>query len=144
MEARLRTDVAEKLGELTTQLEALEMRKSAQALRQLWVLGNQYLTEAAHWTAVKTDRERAAVSVRMGLNLVALFARVSRPFIPFTCEVVAKAVGESPDAPWPDATAALDLLPAGREVKAPEVLFRKIEGDQVEAWRARFGGPEAD
>ncbi len=144
LEARLRTDVAEKLGELTTQLEALEMRKSAQALRQLWVLGNQYLTEAAPWTAVKTDRERAAVSVRMGLNLVALFARVSRPFIPFTCEVVAKAVGESPDAPWPDATAALDLLPAGREVKAPEVLFRKIEGDQVESWRARFGGPEAD
>jgi methionyl-tRNA synthetase len=144
LEARLRTDVAEKLAELTTQLEALEMRKSAQALRQLWVLGNQYLTEAAPWTAVKTDRDRAAVSVRMGLNLVALFARVSRPFIPFTCEVVAKAVGESPDAPWPSATAALDLLPAGREVKAPEVLFRKIEGDQVEAWRARFGGPEAD
>ena len=144
LEARLRADVAEKLADLTAQLEALEMRKSAQALRQLWVLGNQYLTEAAPWTAVKTDRDRAAVSVRMGLNLVALFARVSRPFIPFTCEVVAKAVGESQDAPWPAATAALDLLPAGREVKAPEVLFRKIEGDQVEAWRARFGGPEAD
>jgi len=144
LEARLRADVAEKLADLTAQLEALEMRKSAQALRQLWVLGNQYLTEAAPWTAVKTDRDRAAVSVRMGLNLVALFARVSRPFIPFTCEVVANAVGESQDAPWPAATAALDLLPAGREVKAPEVLFRKIEGDQVEAWRARFGGPEAD
>jgi methionyl-tRNA synthetase len=144
LEARLRVDVAEKLAELTTQLEALEMRKSAQALRQLWVLGNQYLTEAAPWTAVKTDRDRAAVSVRMGLNLVALFARVSRPFIPFTCETVASAVGEPSGAHWPDAGSALDLLPAGREVKAPEVLFRKIEGEQVEAWRARFGGPEAD
>jgi methionyl-tRNA synthetase len=144
LEARLRTEVAEKLAELTTQLEALEMRKSAQALRQLWVLGNQYLTEAAPWTAVKTDRDRAAVSVRMGLNLVALFARVSRPFIPFTCETVARAVGEPSGASWPDAGSALDLLPAGREVKAPEVLFRKIEGEQVEAWRARFGGPEAD
>ena len=143
LEARLRTDVAEKLGELTAQLEALEMRKSAQALRQLWVLGNQYLTEAAPWTAVKTDRDQAAVSVRMGLNLVALFARVSRPFIPFTCETVATAVGENPGARWPDADKALDLLPLGRQVKAPEVLFRKIEGEQVEAWRARFGGPEA-
>jgi len=120
------------------------MRKSAQALRQLWVLGNQYLTEAAPWTAVKTDRDRAAVSVRMGLNLVALFARVSRPFIPFTCEVVAKAVGESQDAPWPDPAVALDLLPTGREVRAPDVLFRKVEAEQVEAWRARFGGPMAD
>jgi methionyl-tRNA synthetase len=143
LEARLRADVAEKLADLTAQLEALEMRKSAQALRQLWVLGNQYLTEAAPWTAVKTDRDRAAVSVRMGLNLVALFARVSRPFIPFTCEVVANAVGEGPDASWPDPAVALDLLPTGREVRAPDVLFRKIEADQVEAWRARFGGPEA-
>ena len=92
---------------------------------------------------MKTDRGQAAVSVRMGLNLVALFARVSRPFIPFTCEVVANAVGEGPDASWPDPAAALDLLPPGREVKAPEVLFRKIEAEQVEAWRARFGGPEA-
>lgn len=144
LEARLRADVAEKLADLTAQLEALEMRKSAQALRQLWVLGNQYLTEAAPWTAVKTDRDRAAISVRMGLNLVALFARVSRPFIPFTCEVVAKAVGESQDAPWPDPAVALDLLPTGREVRAPDVLFRKVEAEQVEAWRARFGGPMAD
>ena len=144
LEARLRADVAEKLADLTAQLEALEMRKSAQALRQLWVLGNQYLTEAAPWTAVKTDPDRAAVSVRMGLNLVALFARVSRPFIPFTCEVVAKAVGESQDAPWPDPAVALDLLPTGREVRAPDVLFRKVEAEQVEAWRARFGGPMAD
>ena len=144
LEARLRVDIAEKLGELTTQLEAIEMRKSAQALRQLWVLGNQYLTEAAPWTAVKTDRDRAAVAVRMGLNLVALFARVSRPFIPYTCEVVAEAVGEGSSSAWPDASGALDLLPVGREVKAPEVLFRKIEAEQVEAWRARFGGPEAD
>lgn len=143
LEARLRADVAEKLADLTAQLEALEMRKSAQALRQLWVLGNQYLTEAAPWTAVKTDRDRAAVSVRMGLNLVALFARVSRPFIPFTCEVVANAVGEGPDASWPDPAVALDLLPTGREVRAPDVLFRKVEAEQVEAWRARFGGPMA-
>lgn len=143
LEARLRADVAEKLSELAAQLEALEMRKSAQALRQLWVLGNQYLTEAAPWTAVKTDREQAAVAVRMGLNLVALFARVSSPFIPFTCEVVSDAVGEGAGAGWPAPGSELDLLPAGREVKAPEVLFRKIEGEQVEAWRARFGGPEA-
>ena len=144
LEARLRVDIAEKLGELTSQLEAIEMRKSAQALRQLWVLGNQYLTEAAPWTAVKTDPDRAAVAVRMGLNLVALFARVSRPFIPYTCDVVAEAVGEGSSSAWPDGAGALDLLPVGREVKAPEVLFRKIEADQVEAWRARFGGPEAD
>ena len=40
-----------------------EFRKSATALRQLWVLGNQYLTEAAPWTALKTDPARGLKAV---------------------------------------------------------------------------------
>ena len=72
LETKLEDDVLAKLRELTGHMEDREFRKSAAALRQLWVLGNQYLTEAAPWTAIKTDRDRAAVAVRYGLNLVAL------------------------------------------------------------------------
>ena len=63
IEQRLYTDVSAKLAELTEQMEAVEMRKSAQALRALWVLGNEYLQEAAPWTAIKSDPDRAAVIV---------------------------------------------------------------------------------
>ena len=78
LEEKLYAEVAARLAELTEQFEAIEVRKSAQALRALWVLGNEYLQEAAPWTAIKTDPERAAVIVRTALNLVALFARVAR------------------------------------------------------------------
>lgn len=144
LEARLYADVSAKLAELTELMEAREFRKSTTALRQLWVLGNQYLTEAAPWTAIKTDAERAAVVVRTGLNLVALFAKVSEPFIPFAAEKIAFAVGEGFPGVWPtgEGPAVLDILPAGREVAAPEVLFRKVENEQVAEWLARFGGPE--
>src|SRR6185312_15081046 len=84
LERRLTRDVEAKLAELTGFLEDREFRKATTALRQLWVLGNQYLTEAAPWTAMKSDPVRAAVAVRTGLNLVALFAKVSEPFMPFT------------------------------------------------------------
>jgi len=83
IEQRLYTEVSARLGELTEQMQAVELRKSTQALRALWVLGNEYLQEAAPWTAIKTDPERAAVVVRTALNLVDLFARVSAPVIPF-------------------------------------------------------------
>jgi methionyl-tRNA synthetase len=144
LEARLYADVTAKLAELAGLMEDIELRKSAQALRQLWVLGNGYLTEAAPWTAVKTDRDRAAVAVRTGLNLVALFAKVSEPFIPFAAETIAGAVGEGFPARWPEGEGAalLQILEPGRPVKAPEVLFRKVEDGQVAEWRARFGGPE--
>ena len=116
-----------------------------EALRGLWVLGNEYLQEAAPWTAIKTDPERAAVIVRTGLNLAALYARVSAPFIPFAAEKITEAFGEPWPPTWPstDARAELSRLEPGRAVRAPEVLFRKIEDAQVAEWTARFGGDEA-
>jgi methionyl-tRNA synthetase len=144
LDEKLEADVLAKLRELTAHMEDREFRKSTAALRQLWVLGNQYLTEAAPWTAIKTDRDRAAVAVRYGLNLAALFAKVSEPFIPFACEKIGEALGEPFPATWPslDGQGVLSALPPGRAIRAPEVLFKKVENDQVAEWRERFGGPE--
>ena len=144
LDEKLEADVLAKLRELTGFMEEREFRKATTSLRQLWVIGNQYLTEAAPWSAIKTDRDRAAVAVRYGLNLAALFARVSEPFIPFAAEKIAEALGEPFPGRWPslDGAGALSALEPGRPIRAPEVLFRKIENEQVAEWMARFGGPE--
>lgn len=144
LETKLQADVSAKLAELTGHMEAREFRKSATTLRQIWVLGNQYLTEAAPWTAFKTDPERAGVSVRVGLNLVALFARLSAPFIPATATVIAQALGDADVAGWPSEEGdLLTSLEPGWAIRAPDVLFRKVEDTQVAEWRERFGGPDA-
>ncbi len=139
LEEALAAEVKARLTELTAQMEAIEVRKSAQTLRALWVLGNEYLQEAAPWTAIKTDPARAAVVVRTALNLAALYARVSAPFIPFAAEKIAEGLGEAYPPEWPS---ALPELPVGRPVRAPEVLFRKIEDVQIAEWADRFGGAE--
>jgi len=142
LERKLYDDVSQKLADLTGQMEAIEVRKSAQVLRELWVLGNQYLQEAAPWTAIKTDPARAAVIVRTGLNLVALFSRLCGPILPFTAGKIADAVGEAYPGAWPssDGEAELSRLEPGRAVSVPEVLFRKVEDVQVAEWATRFGG----
>ncbi len=144
LEIALLASVQEKIASLTENLEALEYRKAAQDLRALWVAGNEYLQVAAPWTAIKTDRDRAAVVVRTAINLVALYARLSSPFIPFSAGIIAEAVGEAEVTAWPNPSDAglLDSLPRGRAVRAPEVLFKKIEDDQVAEWTAQFGGVE--
>jgi methionyl-tRNA synthetase len=144
LEIALLASVQEKIASLTDNLEALEYRKAAQDLRALWVAGNEYLQVAAPWTAIKTDRDRAAVVVRTAINLVALYARLSAPFIPFSAAIIAEAVGEAGGTAWPLASDAglLDNLPRGRTVAAPEVLFKKIEDDQVAEWTKQFDGGE--
>jgi methionyl-tRNA synthetase len=143
LEAKLEADVRAGLAEATAALEAMEFRKACQAIRAVWVLGNEYLQEAAPWTALKTDRHRAAVGVHTGLSLVSLFARLAAPVIPSSAARIAASVGET-DLSWPSADEpVLDRLPVGRPVAAAEVLFRKIEDAQVAEWTERFGGAEA-
>ncbi|HYF22438.1 MAG TPA: methionine--tRNA ligase [Caulobacteraceae bacterium] len=146
LERRLYADIGAGIAEATEQFEAMEYRKAAQAVRRLWVLGNEYLTEAAPWTALKTDPERAAVIVRTGLNLVGLFAAVSAPVIPFAAETIARSVGLSQPLPWPgaDGEAELTRLAPGAPVTVPEVLFRKIDDAQVAEWTERFGGADGE
>ena len=141
-EQKLYADVSAQLVEVTDQFEAIEIRKSAQALRALWVLGNEYLQEAAPWTAIKTDPARAAVVVRTALNLAALFARASAPIIPFGSEQIALALGEPFPPSWPGADVAAELsrVPAGRKIAVPPVLFKKIEDAEVAEWTERFAG----
>jgi methionyl-tRNA synthetase len=140
VEAKLEADLRAAIAEATEHFEAMEFRKAAQAIRAAWVLGNEYLQVAAPWTALKTDRDAAAVGVRTGLNLVALFGRLAAPILPFSAEKIAASVGAT-DLSWPGVDEAwLDTIPAGRPVAHQGVLFAKIEDAQVAEWSERFGG----
>jgi methionyl-tRNA synthetase len=146
IEQKLAADLNLAIAEAAEAFEALEHRKAAQAVRRIWVLGNEYLQEAAPWTAIKTDADRAAVIVRTGLNLCALFAAVSQPILPFAAKEIAAALGLEAAPAWPgaDSAAELDRLDRSAPIRVPPVLFKKIEDAQVVEWTERFGGaPDA-
>ena len=124
----------------------MEFRKALGELRAIWVAGNEYLTRAAPWTHIKTDRARAAVGVRMGLNLVHLFAHLTWPVIPSAANKIHEAIQPSPGIlPWPDEpiSAWFNQVDAGQTISAPDVLFAKITDEQIAEWKMRFGGEEA-
>jgi methionyl-tRNA synthetase len=142
LEEKLYDDLSALLTEATDAFDAMEMRKAAQAVRRIWVLGNEYLQEAAPWTVFKTDVTRAGVIVRHGLNLVRLYATLAQPLIPFTASRIAECVGAELPLGWPsaDGRAELNRLAPGQGVASGEVLFRKIEDTQIVEWAERFGG----
>ncbi len=120
-------------------MDAMEVRKAAQELRGLWVLGNEYLQAAGPWTTIKTDPATAAMQARIGLNLIALYAELSAPFIPDAAEAMRAAVGTVPG--WPDdVAAAMQALQPGDAFAVPENLFRKVTDAEREDWKTRFAG----
>ncbi len=141
-EDRLAADLDARLKELTQHHEAMEFRKAATETRAIWGLANEYLTASAPWTAIKTDRDAAAIGVRTGLNLCVLCALVASPFIPGSAAKILEAFGIG-DVKWPEDPAQdfLNRLPIGLKLATLPVLFPRIEDTQVADWEARFGAP---
>ena len=135
-------ELDKRIAAYTRHLEEMEFRKAFVELRAIWVAGNEYLQIAAPWTVIKDNPDKAAAAVRCGLNLILLFATLSRPVIPFTSDKMFAVFGVDPEegARWPQsAGVALRTLKGGEEFTLPEVLFAKIEDEQVGAWRQQFG-----
>jgi methionyl-tRNA synthetase len=144
-ERALMQDLDDRVAQYTELMEAMEFRKALTELRAIWVAGNEYLTKAAPWTHIKTDRERAAVGVRMGLNLVHLFGHLAWPVIPRSARAIHEAIMPAPEIiPWPGSSIVefLDRLEGGQAIAPPDVLFAKITDEQIAEWTARFGGAE--
>ncbi|KCZ47933.1 MULTISPECIES: methionine--tRNA ligase [unclassified Hyphomonas] len=147
-EAWMVAELKERLPRLIEHYEAMEFRKAAAETRAIWAAGNEYLTKAEPWVKYKTDVDAAAVGVRAGLNLAALFGIIAQPIIPGAAKKILDALNipeERRNFPAADADFAglLDALPHGMAISPPEVLFQKIEDTHVAEWTERFGGGNA-
>lgn len=127
--------------------DAIEHYKFRDALYDVIDLsrkGNKYLQEVAPWKLVKlldTD-ETAQLKIdnclHLCLQLTANLAILSNPFLPFTTKKLIKmltVVEKMLD--WENA-GRLDLLKAGYPLRAPELLFRKIEDSEIEAQKEKL------
>ncbi|MGB0508020.1 MAG: methionine--tRNA ligase, partial [Pikeienuella sp.] len=142
-EQALASEIDKRLAAYQAAMEAIEMRRAAAELRAIWVAGNEYLQHAAPWTAFKTDPDDAAATVRAALNLIRLYAVVSRPFIPDASDAMLNALGLDTSEAWPDTTEnALNALPAGHGFTVPDTLFAKLSDERRAELEAAFAGAD--
>ncbi len=130
------------INEYSGHLEELNFRKSMEALRHIWVLGNEYVVEAAPWTVFSADKSRAATGVNFSFNIIRMMAILSRPVIPFTSERIAQSLSIDTNAWIFDARAELKFLTGNTTFKIPDLLFKKLEDDEISSLEKRFSGNE--
>ena len=134
--------VNEKITELTAALDACEFRAAIVALRGLYAIGNEYMTETAPWALVKNgDMDAAAAVLNNCFQLIDLYARVSAPFIPDAAEKIRGVFGGRHDLSWP--TAFERRITDGESFVVPENLFERIDDARVAELTERFA-PKSD
>ncbi|WP_407112118.1 methionine--tRNA ligase [Bradyrhizobium sp. LMG 9283] len=141
LELELGAEFDQRIVSLRRHHEALEFRAAAAETRAIWRAANAYLQQAAPWTAIKSDRLKAAVATRTGLNLVRLSAVLAWSIIPELSEKVLAAFGRGGVVPdWPIKPCG-ELLDgdAGNPVAKLAPIVSKISADKTGHLARRFG-----
>ena len=81
-------------ADLTDNLSKMKIRAASQALRLLWVLGNEYITEQQPWKIYKTNPDAATISLIHCVHLLRLFAIASYSFIPYSSQKILKLLND--------------------------------------------------
>jgi len=125
--------------EITEHLERAELRDGFRKAFLLSSLGNKAFQEAEPWKVIKTDPAAAAPLLKDLIYLVRDLAILVSPYIPGTSEKIASFLG-NPDMTWAFLGRRDDLT----SISQPEILFKRLEDDVVEAFRIKFSGTQTE
>ena len=118
-----------------TQVEALldtfHFRDAQKEAMNLARIGNKYLAETEPWKLAKTDMSRVATILNISLQIAANLSIAFEPFLPFSSQKLREMLNLS-TFDWKE-LGKMNLLAEGHQLNTPELLFEKIDDEQVEA-----------
>jgi len=143
------------------ELEAVHLRAALGEAMKLATAVNVYLDVNAPWTALKTDKAAAALTVYTALKAIDSLKVMFAPFLPFTCErlhtffgyetplfggqyteTVTDSLGEHTVLRYKGVD-GLQWKPSelkpGQKLNQPGPLFKKLEIEVIDEERARLG-----
>ncbi len=120
-------DVKAKVESLLDNFKFRDAQKEAMNLARI---GNKYIADAEPWKVIKTDPERVKTIIYISLQLTANLAIAFEPFLPFSSKKLRQMICME-DFQWAD-LGSTELLPAGKQLAKPSLLFEKIEDDVIQ------------
>ena len=120
-------------------LKRFRFRESLNDLMALSSIGNKYIAEEGlePWKLVKTNPEQVQNIMYVCLQLTTALAILSEPFLPHTSEKLKNILDysslDAESANWNRVASDEPLLPSGHKINKSELLFSKIEDEQIKA-----------
>ena len=110
-------------------IEGFKFREAQKEAMNLARIGNKYIADEEPWKVIKTDPERVKTIIYISLQLTANLAIAFEPFLPFSSAKLREMICMD-ELNWEE-LGKTDLLPAGKQLGKPSLLFSKIEDETI-------------
>jgi methionyl-tRNA synthetase len=120
---------------IESSIERYRFREAQAELMNVARLGNKYLADEEPWKTIKTDEERTQTIMYVSLQIATALAVLSEPFLPFSSSKLKSILRHSEldsESIWGEVATKDILLPSGHQIGKGELLFSKIEDEQVQ------------
>ncbi|KAM6977853.1 methionine--tRNA ligase, cytoplasmic [Aplochiton taeniatus] len=129
-------------------MDKVKIRDALKCILNISRHGNQYIQVNEPWKKIKgsdSDRQRAGTVTGVSVNVACLLSVMLQPYMP----TVSQTIRDQLAAPHACTATMLKgtgsfvcALPAGHRIGTVSPLFQKLESDQIEALKKRFGGQQ--
>ncbi|WP_411029653.1 methionine--tRNA ligase [Spongiimicrobium sp. 3-5] len=126
---------------VSASIDRYRFREAGQELMNLARLGNKYLADEEPWKIIKEDEDRVRTIMYVALQITAALTVLGEPFLPFTSKKLRHILAISSEAKqmsWETVSNQTELLQAGHQIGKAELLFRKIEDNEITAQLAKL------
>ncbi len=130
------------VGTAEQSFKNFHLRKACQTLMELAQAGNAFFDSKKPWALVKDPSKRQELDTTLALSIECIknLALLASPIIPATAQKIWHMLGfngEIAKGNWPKIHST--RIPAGQKLNEPEILFRKIEDEEIEAQIKKLG-----
>ena len=117
---------------ISKSLDKFKFRESVNSLIELSRLGNKYLAEKEPWKLIKEGKnQRVNEIMYISLQTCAMIAILSEPFLPNASKKLISILNLK-KVKWNDIDKSNALLKSNSKINKPELIFRKIEDEEIE------------
>jgi len=117
---------------IESSIERYRFREALGEMMNVARLGNKYLADEEPWKLIKTDEERVKTQMWVALQIAAALSTLAEPFLPFSATKLKNMLNISEAITWNKISETSNLLPSGHQIGQAELLFAKIEDEEIQ------------
>ncbi|MEQ9265626.1 MAG: methionine--tRNA ligase [Balneolaceae bacterium] len=123
--------ISDQKTKVTNAYEAFRFKEAIAESINLARAGNKYFTESEPWKTRNSDPQACANALHVSLQICAALSILMEPVLPESMKKLRTQLGLSSEVSWENIST--DSLKVGTAIDSSEVLFTKVEDEQINA-----------